>query len=127
MPNPIRQEILDAHDAVENLDHMAQNGANLCGDTEDIELCELWKKRILAALPPRPQSTMADVEWDDDKHCLAEAKLDSGSKVIMLGEEPDGTISVFHPGPVRYRGGTVIPDYLTPTGRKFALTEANNE
>lgn len=70
---------------------------------------------------------MAEVEWDDDKHCLAEAKLDGGSKIIMLGEEPDGTISVFHPGPVRYRGGTVIPDYLTPTGRKFALKEANNE
>lgn len=124
MPNPTRQEIIAAHEALEDLDDTA---CNLVEDQDDKDLWELWKKRILAALPPRPQSTMADVEWDDDKHCLAEAKLDGGSKVIMLGEEPDGTISVFHPGPVRYRGGTVIPDYLTPTGRKFALTEANNE
>ena len=124
MHNPTRQEIIAAHEALEDLDDTA---CNLVEDQDDKDLWELWKKRILAALPPRPQSTMADVEWDDDKHCLAEAKLDGGSKVIMLGEEPDGTISVFHPGPVRYRGGTVIPDYLTPTGRKFALTEANNE
>lgn len=127
MPNPTRQEILDAHDAVENLDHMAQNGANLCGDTEDIELCEIWKKRILATLPPRPQPTMAEVEWDDELHYLAEAEHPGWGKVIMLGEEPDGTISIFNPRPVEYRGGTVIPNYLTPTGRKFTLTEANNE
>jgi len=124
MPNPTRQEIVAAYEALEELDDTA---CNLVEDQDDKDLCELWKKRILAALPPRPQSTMAEVEWDDDKHCLAEAKLDGGSKIIMLGEEPDGTISVFHPGPVRYRGGTVIPDYLTPTGRKFALKEANNE
>ena len=124
MPNLTRQEVIAAHEALEELDDTA---CNLVEDQDDKDLWELWKKRILAALPPRPQSTMAEVEWDDDKHCLAEAKLDGGSKIIMLGEEPDGTISVFHPGPVRYRGGTVIPDYLTPTGRKFALKEANNE
>lgn len=124
MPNPTRQEIVAAYEALEDLDDTA---CNLVEDQDDKDLWELWKKRILAALPPRPQPTMAEVEWDDDKHCLAEAKLDGGSKIIMLGEEPDGTISVFHPGPVRYRGGTVIPDYLTPTGRKFALKEANNE
>lgn len=124
MPNPTRQEIIAAYEALEELDDTA---CNLVEDQDDKDLCELWKKLILAALPPRPQPTMAEIEWDDDKHCLAEAKLDGGSKVIMLGEEPDGTISVFHPGPVRYRGGTVIPDYLTPTGRKFALKEANNE
>lgn len=124
MPNLTRQEVIAAHEALEDLDDTARN---LAKDQDDKDLCELWKKRILSALPPRPQPTMDDVEWDDDKHCLAEAKLDGGSKVIMLGEEPDGTISVFHPGPVRYRGGTVIPDYLTPTGRKFTLKEANNE
>lgn len=124
MPNLTRQEVIAAHEALEDLDDTARNSAK---DQDDKDLCELWKKRILSALPPRPQPTMDDVEWDDDKHCLAEAKLDGGSKVIMLGEEPDGTISVFHPGPVRYRGGTVIPDYLTPTGRKFTLKEANNE
>lgn len=124
MPNLTRQEVIAAHEALEELDDTARN---LAKDQDDKDLCELWKKRILAALPPCPQPTMDDVEWDDDKHCLAEAKLDGGSKIIMLGEEPDGTISVFHPGPVRYRGGTVIPDYLTPTGRKFALKEANNE
>lgn len=124
MPNLTRQEIIAAHEALEELDDTARN---LAKDQDDKDLCELWKKRILAALPPRPQSTMDDVEWDDDKHCLAEAKLDGGSKVIMLGEEPDGTISIFNPRPVEYRGGTVIPNYLTPTGRKFTLTEANNE
>ena len=124
MPNPTRQDIINAHDSLEELKCAALKSADFCGDTDHFLMC---KDEILKALPPRPQPTMAEIEWNDDKHCLAEAKLDGGSKVIMLGEEPDGTISVFHPGPVRYRGGTVIPDYLTPTGRKFALKEANNE
>ena len=35
MTNPTRQEIIDAHDSLENLGHMAWNGAEFCGDTED--------------------------------------------------------------------------------------------
>ena len=48
MPNPTRQEIVAAHEALEDLDDTARN---LAKDQDDKDLCELWKKRILAPPP----------------------------------------------------------------------------
>lgn len=122
MTNPARQEIIDAHDALENLGHMAWNGAEFCGDTEDTELCALWKKQILAALPPKPKLTMADVEWDDDEHYLAEAESESGVKVVMLSQNRDFIRCIQPPN----AGDVVIgvpSEDLTPTGRRYTPTE----
>ena len=73
MPNPTRAQILNAHEALEELKNVALSAADFCGDTEKYLA---WKSEIIAALPPKPAPTMAEVEWDDDKHYLAEAEHD---------------------------------------------------
>ena len=118
MANPSRQDIVEAHEALEELRDSAREQAGLRAD--------LQYEDVLAVLPSKPKLTMNEIEWDDDKHFLAEAELDNGNKVIMIGEEPDGTISVFKPSPAEYTGSTIIPNYLIPTGRKFELKEINN-
>ena len=124
MPNLTRQEVIAAHEALEELDDTARN---LAKDQDDKDLCELWKKRILAALPPRPQPTMAEVEWDDDKHYLAEAANPIWGTVVMLNYDADrGKIQYIcyeKPG----RTGFESPENLTPTGYQCTLTEVQDD
>ena len=126
MPNPTRQEIIAAHEALEDLDDTA---CNLVEDQDDKDLWELWKKRILAALPPRPQPTMAEIEWDDNKHLLTEADHSGWGKVVMLSDDVDGYdyIEVLRKYHGKNKRDYAHAEDLTPTGRKFALKEANNE
>ena len=116
MPNPTRAQILNAHEALEELKNVALNAADFCGDTEKYLA---WKSEIIAALPPRPQPTMAEVEWDDDKHYLAEAETEMGTKVIMLWETTTERIAIIEDGVMGY----VRHEVLTPTGRRYTLTE----
>ena len=58
---PTHEEIIAAHEALEKL-------------CDRLPATRSAKESILRALPPKPQLTMAEVEWDDDKHYLAEAK-----------------------------------------------------
>lgn len=107
MPNPTRQEIINAYAAL----------YVLC---DSLPATRAAKEAILAALPPRPQPTMAEVEWDDDKHYLAEAEFKGYGPAIMLWETTGECISVI-------RGGLVWaarPEELTPTGKRYTLTEA---
>ena len=60
MPNPTRQEIVAAHEALEDLDDTARN---LAKDQDDKDLCELWKKRILAP-PPLLRKTSTPQRMD---------------------------------------------------------------
>ncbi|QRJ57480.1 hypothetical protein GWO64_009500 [Corynebacterium macginleyi] len=109
--NPTRQEIINAHEALEKL-------CNRLPGTL------YTKMAILAALPEKPRLTMAEVEWDDDKHYLAEAEHTSLGKVVMLSKIREG-------GEIYYirRGfeGKLLtlasPDSLTPTGRRYVLQE----
>ena len=123
MANPTRQEILEAHDALGELDATAWRSAE---DQDEMQLIDAWKKRILKALPPKPQPTMAEIEWDDDKHLLAEAEHSCWGKVVMLNDDEGICIEV-----LRKRHGKDVRDYardneLTPTGRKYELKEINN-
>lgn len=114
MPNPTRQEILDAHDALAELRALVESNPPR-HDTH----AEKLESRIFAALPPLPQPTMAEVEWDDDKHYLAEAEFKGYGPAIMLWETTGECISVI-------RGGLVWaarPEELTPTGKRYTLTE----
>ena len=120
MSNPTRQEIIDAHNALKKLGHMAWNGSE---DMYDKRLCALWKKQILAALPPLPQPTMAEVEWDGDKHYLAEAEHDSLGKVVMIHPAPETRIRCLRKGYGPYRVYNLIPAHLTPTGKRYELKE----
>lgn len=124
MANPTRQEILEAHNALGELDAAAWSSAE---DQGEMQLIDTWKKRILKALPPKPQTAMNEIEWDDDKHYLAEAEHPEYGTVIMLGVGPcSGDIRITRD---KERGAlwqVVDPSELTPTGRKFELKEKNN-
>lgn len=113
MTNPTRQDIINAY---EELDKLC---ARVPGTSYS-------KMIIAAALPPHPQPSMAEVEWDDDKHYLAEAHHDIWGDGIMLFQNPDthNIFTQFYEGDER----NLIycpPEYLTLTGRTFELTEKN--
>ena len=120
MPNPTRQEIIDAYETLDML----------LGFSEDRnpDLVPERRRIIEKALPPRPRPTMADVEWDNDKHYLAEAERMDGVKVAMLKPirlHPQIKCLAFDDG------GFYIdypdPEELTPTGRRYTLTEVQDD
>lgn len=117
--NPTRQEILDAHSALEELKNVALSAADFCGDTEKYLM---WKNEILKALPPKPQPTMAEIEWDEGEHFLAEAKHPEWGAVVMLYEYGDFIRCMqTSEGPKIVLGAS--REYLTPTGRRYVLQE----
>lgn len=118
MTNPTRKEILDAQ--------LARQWA------ERNKACEVSSPEIQAAanfiLAHTNPLTMAEVEWDDDKHFLAEAesgwcsKSGWGSKVIMISEYGDSILCIQPPN----AGGislVLLRSDLTPTGKRYTLTE----
>ena len=122
MTNPTRQEIIRAHEALSDLTYLADKyiTSTLGGLDETRKL----RQSILAALPPKPQPTMAEVEWDDEKHYLAEAEHPDYGKVIMLGmSSTSGEVRAFF----KENGAIFTPfalaKNLTPTGRRYTLTE----
>lgn len=117
MPNPTRQEIINAQ--------LARQWA------EWNKSCEVSSPEIQAAanfiLAHTNPLTMAEVEWDDDKHYLAEAEVrtesEGGVKVVMLNPTPSRQILCLRRAysmPGAYR---VSPAHLTPTGKRYTLTE----
>lgn len=118
--NPTRQEILDAHKALQKLLVYALTW----GDDTTSELYRELYSEVLAALPPLPRPTMADIEWDDDKHYLAEAEHCSLGKVVMLSKiRGGGEIYYIRRG---FEGKLLTlssPEALTPTGRRYVLQE----
>lgn len=112
MTNPTRQEIISAHEALETL----------CVRASEETPAYAMKSLILAALPPKPQPTMAEVEWEDDLHYLAEAMDRFGTTVLMLGETGGGNIRCIVPVR-RLHEQLTPPDNLTPTGKRYTLTE----
>ena len=121
MPNPTRAQILNAHEALEELKNVALNAADFCGDTEKYLA---WKSEIIAALPPKPQPTMAEIAWDDDEHYLAEVENRIWGRGIMLylDDERDTILCQ-----LQQEGKPFTlqcePDALTPTGKRYTLTE----
>ena len=113
MPNPTRQEIIEAYDALEKL-------------CQRLPATRAAKEPILRALPPKPHPTMADLEWDDDVHYLAEAALGDGVKVIMLVERNDFISCIQPPNAGDVPVGIPKED-LTPTGRRYTLTEVHDD
>lgn len=113
MPNPTRQQIINAHDA---LDTLYKRAAEVAPNSA-------LKTYVLAALPPRPQPTMAEIKWDDEKHYLAEAEHQYCGEVIMLGPDEGGLIEFFVPKLRASRYDAAYPGSLTLTGRRYTLTE----
>lgn len=122
MTQPAPQEVIDAHEA---LDDLLQLSLTL-STTQRQEYDVLRLRGIIhQALPPIPQHTMAEVEWDDDKHYLAEAKhVDPQYGLVTL-------IQATHDGKIRCtvnkEGETFIflarTKNLTLTGKRYKLVE----
>lgn len=111
MPNPTRQEIIDAYNTLEAL----------CAR---LPATRAAKESILKALPPKPRPTMAEVEWDDDEHYLAEAEHGTYSGVVMLSKNAlSGTVRVLAKIGDINDVRTVEAVDLTPTGKRYTLTE----
>ena len=122
MPNPTRQEIIDAYTAVTTLARLAEEFTPFRVE-EHKEINDLHLA-VRAALPPKPQPTMAEIEWDDDEHFLAEAEDESCSSVIMLQQSKEtGNIQAILKGTIKSYLIYQRPEHLTPTGKRYTLTE----
>ena len=114
MTHPTRQEIIEAQ--------LARQWA------EWNKSCEVSSPEIQAAanfiLANTPTPSMAEVEWDDDKHYLAEAEHLQFGKVIMLYKNPAAdSIEVIYKNQDGITPSITYPGALTPTGRRYTLTE----
>lgn len=115
MTEPTREEIQTAYNALETL-------TNTC--THSIDLAEELQELVLRVLPPKPKLTMGDIEWDDDKHYMAEAEHHLYGLVTMIGRVGiHGYIQCAFRNDDGINTVLVNRDYLTPTGRRYTLTE----
>lgn len=119
--NPTRQEILKAYASLFGLADFAVTQAE---GKEQADMMRAYNDHILKALPPKPQPTMAEVAWDDEKHYLAEAEHCSLGKVVMLSKIRGGEeIYYIRRGFEGKLLTLAYPNALTPTGRRYVLQE----
>lgn len=124
MSTPNRKEIIDAHSAANKLAELAVSPV---GATTQAFLATEYRDQILAALPPKPQPTMAEVKWDDDLHYLAEAEHSLYGYVMMLEPmEDDPGVKFLCNDDGLFRLTWASPERLTPTGRRYTLTEVQD-
>jgi len=124
MPNPTRQEIIDANNALAALVCVALSNT---ADPDEKDWIRTIARALTTALPPKPQPTMAEVEWDDEEHYLAEAEHVDWGKVVMLYYDGQfNRIQYFckldEPNMVVYSD----PANLTLTGKRYTLTEVQD-
>ena len=122
MPKPTRQEIIEAQLARQWAEQVQQTdaeyerkGRRYSGDP----------MRAAAAyiLSHTPAPTMAEVEWDDEKHRFGEAEHPLWRTVIMLEPAEGKMIEVFIPHLREFRYRIARRETLTPTGKRYTLTE----
>ncbi|WP_144793342.1 hypothetical protein [Corynebacterium singulare] len=120
MSTPTRDQIMQAYRALTSMCELVERRAGYRPHE--------YERAILTALPPKPQPTMADVEWDDEKHYLAEAVHPGLGKVIMLGNSPvDGLIRVARDEENIDLWQATESEFLTPTGKRYTLTEVQDD
>lgn len=121
MAEPTRKDIIAAHDALNELCNLASPFSAPQDTTNKIEK---RRQMLLKVLPPKPVPTMADIEWGDDKHFLAEAEHPTYGTVIMIDEARNEHIR-FTTSPFSIIVGSdcVPKDQLTPTGYRYVRTK----
>lgn len=65
--------------------------------------------------------TMADIEWDDDKHYLAGATTPDDTECVMIWSDLDLS------GDIVCDDSAWRPDQLTPNGKKYELREVTDK
>ena len=117
MPNPTRQEIIEAYRELYMLLGFYQD--------RNPERAPRTRAIIEQVLPPCPRPTMAEIEWDNDKHYLAEAETPELGKVVML-RKTGGLIEFTMKPYTPQTKGAIWPEKLTPTGKRYTLTEVQD-
>nr|DAS06720.1 MAG TPA: Protein of unknown function (DUF2782) [Caudoviricetes sp.] len=119
--NPTRQEILDAHNALEELKNVALSAADFCGDTEKFLM---WKDEILKALPLRPLSSYSQKDLDTKVagghgiHAL-QVQSEDGLPYYILDRDDDGVFTVA--SPICTDHFLTMGDTLYVTGRRYRI------
>lgn len=119
MTEPTRTDIIRAYEALDDICNLVIMGRGYPANE--------YRNLILAALPPRPQPTMAEIEWDDDQYFLAEVKTESGMTAVMLHCVSDTQILCLHKEYGTYRAYNLASDQLIPTGKRYTLTEVQDD
>ena len=103
---------------------LAREWAKIIRDAVDQDPTKFNEKARAAAayiLDNVPEPTMADVEWDAEKHYMAGATSEiDGSERVMIAPE-DGLIVNAKPGGDRV--SLMSPGALTPNGKRYRLVE----
>lgn len=122
MTKQSHQDIETAHASLRELHRLAKATPMLF--IKDFSKQNELLDDVLKVLPPIPKLTMAEIEWDDDEHYLAEAEHPDYGLVIMLseGDEPGVIHAMCREGKVD-RVLQVSDERLTLTGRRFVLTD----
>lgn len=113
MSEPTRQEIIDAYRELYMLLGFYQD--------RNPERAPKTRAIIENALPPCPRPTMAEIEWDDEEHFLAEAEDTFGGHFLMLGKWDSFSVQCLELNTLQ--GRIIGAKSLTPTGKRYTLTE----
>ena len=115
-----KQEIVSAHEAMDELNKRALRHHAYYGDNSFLDLLETVSK----ALPTKPQITMYDVDWEHDKHFLAVAEdTRDKQRLIMLFPEVNGLIRCINGEGLRSYTEAILREYLVPTGERYTLVD----
>lgn len=87
-----------------------------------MDVNQIAAARLIVAME-KPQS-MADVEWSDAEHYLAEAENEYGDTVVMVERDGDEIVCVT-PGSIRSFRRLAIG--LWPTGKRYRVEEATGD
>lgn len=85
------------------------------------EVMANFSKMLESAMPQGP--TMEEIEWEDDKHYLAEAEHVTLGKVVMIHPATDARIRCLCKWYGPHWVYNLTPAHLTPTGKRCTLTE----
>lgn len=121
MSQPTREEIIRAYQTLNHLCDCLEVGCTFGPAT-----IKASKNAIEKALLPKPKRTMAEIQWDNEEHYLAEAETENGIKVVMLSQD-ENVIKCIQPPNA---GDVVIrlpKKELTPTGRHYTPTRPQED
>lgn len=121
MSEPTHQQIIDAYEALDELKKWANNHLTYYGDGSHLDQVE----RILSVIPPRPNPTMDEIVWDDNKHFLSAALHPEHGEVVMLVKDCfNGNIGFLFKDEEGFNDILyTAPRNLTPTANKYVLKE----
>ena len=115
-----KQEIVSAHEAMDELNKRALRHHAYYGDNSFLDLLEAVSK----ALPTKPQITMSEVNWEHDKHFLAVAEdTRDEERYIMLCPEMSEHIRCISGEGLHSITEAILREYLVPTGERYTLVD----